>query len=289
MRPDFLRFNCAIAASVAVAAWTAGAAAQSRTLLDLQVSVDGRTWTNRVDLEVGGAATVQIRAVVSYASATSDQRPLGLAAINFQPTVSNWNVIHDRVQPFARSGENLTGGGVVDIPGTTTLFGRIIPFAMSGPSSSNPYAVHTQQVDGVSSMRLALRSAVEWPSPSAIENINGSDGIGCVQRAFGNLTARDPFFSTQVSGVVVFKYAVTIDTSSGARELQIDAPESSLSRNWQTGLREASWYSGLTDTYGRIKSEISVDGAAIRVIPGPFAAELATIMAIGTGLRRRRA
>lgn len=280
---------CAMVASTAAAVLAAPAFGQGRTLLDFQVSADGQTWSNEVIVNGQTPATVQIRASVSYLSAGSTQRPLGLASINFQPTVTNWDASRDRVRPFAAWGENLTGGAVIDFAGPLVPFGRIIPFAMTGPDQSNPYAVHTQQYGGVSSMRLALRSAREWPSPNAIENSTGTDGIACVQRAFGNLTAQDPFFSTQISRVVVFKFAITIDAASGPRSLSVDAPESSLSRNWQTGIREAAWYSGLTDTYGRIKSEISVDGAMIRVIPGPCTAGLVTILCVATPRRRRRA
>ncbi|MCX5689857.1 MAG: hypothetical protein NTV94_08780 [Planctomycetota bacterium] len=262
---------------------------QGRTILDFQVSTDGQNWRDQVTVGGTTPVTVQVRAAVSYVGTGSSQRPLGLASINFQPTLTNWNASRDHVRSFAASGENFNGGAVLDIPGPNTLYGRIMPFAMTGPGESNPYAVHVQEFGGVASMRLALRSATEWPSPHAIENSNGTDGLACAQRAFGNLTSQDPFFSTQISRVVVFKFAVTLDPSSGPRSMSVGAPESSLSRNWQTGLREAAWYSGLTDTYGRIKSEISVDDAAIQVVPGPCGAALVTIVSVGAALRRRRA
>lgn len=279
----------AFAALMTPAMVCGGAHGQGRTLLDFQVSTDGQNWGEQVRVDGSTPVTVQIRAAVSFLASVSGQRPLGLASINFQPTLSHWDPTRDRVRPFASWGENLTGGAVLDIGGSATAFGRIIPFAMTGPTESNPYAVHVQQYNGVSSMRLALRSASQWPSPTSLENSNGTDGIACVQRAFGNLTPQDPFFSTRITQVIVFKYAVTVDPNTGPRSLTVDAPDSSLSRNWQTGVREAAWYSSLTDTYGRIKSEISVDGAQIRVIPGPSAAGLAAILCLATPLRRRRA
>ena len=289
MKSWSIKLPCALAASLTLAVLSCDAHGQSRTLLDFQVSTDGQVWGEQV--VVGGTApvTVQVRAAVSFLNAGSGQRPLGLASINFQPTLTNWDPAGDRVRPFASWGENLTGGAVIDIAAPNTLYGRIIPFAMTGPAENNPYAVHVQRLHGVSSMRLALRSASAWPSPTSLENSNGTDGIACVQRAFGNLTPQDPFFSTRISEVVVFKFAVTLDPTSGPRSLTVDAPDSSLSRNWQTGLREAAWYSGLTDTYGRIKSEISVNGASIRVVPGPYAAGLAAILCLASPLRRRRA
>ena len=278
---------CAVGA-VALAMTTASVFAQGRTTLDVQVSLDGRAWSDDVTV-TGGVTTVQVRATVTYTpGSVSSNRPIGLASINFQPSITYWNASSDSVLPFAALGTNSNGGAVPDVAGARSSFGRIMPFAMTGPTSANPYVVHEQEVGGVSSMRLALRSATQWPDASGTENSAGADGIACSQRAFLNVTPQDPLFAAQTSRVVVLKYAVNIDALAGMRLMDVGSPEAGLSRNWQTGEREASWYASVSDTYGQIKGKVQVDNATIRVIPGP-AAFFMVLAAIGPAIRRRRA
>jgi hypothetical protein len=214
-------------------------------------------------------------------------RPIGLASLSFQPTVSSWIAGSDSVLPFATTGTNNSGGAVLDVAGMNAPYGRIVPFAFTGPATSNPYFVHEQQIDGVSSARIALASADLWPS-AATTSASSAEGITCEQRAYLNVTDSDPYFAAATRQVVVFKFAISLDPSRGPRTLRIDAPEMGLSRNWQTGAPEASWYSSLTDTYGRTKAPIDVHGAAIVVIPqgSVFVQGLLGMCAIAT--RRRR-
>jgi hypothetical protein len=278
---------CAVG-TVALAMMAPSAFAQGRTTLDFQVSLDGRAWSDEVAV-TAGVTKVQVRALVTYTPGSpTSNRPIGLASINFQPSITAWNASSDSVLPFAAVGTNSNGGSVSDVAGARPAFGRIMPFAMTGPTSANPYVVHQQVVGGVSSMRLALRSATQWPGESGTENSAGVDGIACSQRAFLNVTPQDPLFAAQTSRVVVLKYAVNIAASAGMRVMEVGTPEAGLSRNWQTGEREASWYASVSDTYGQIKGKVLVDNATIRVIPGP-AAFFMVLAAIGPCVRRRRA
>jgi hypothetical protein len=121
---------CAVG-TIALAMTTAPAFALGRTTLDFQVSLDGRTWSDDVVL-TAGVTTVQVRAMVTYTpAALSSNRPIGLASINFQPSITYWNASSDSVLPFAAVGTNSSGGGVPDVAGARSSFGRIMPFAMT--------------------------------------------------------------------------------------------------------------------------------------------------------------
>src|SRR4051812_45926079 len=107
--------------AVVASAGLAGAAhAVDNTQVDWQVSLDNATWQSTVDAY--GGQTVYVRAVVTY---IGTQSPVGLAALVFQPIVSNWDLTGsgadvDTLLPFVNGGRGSntsTPLGVVTNPG----------------------------------------------------------------------------------------------------------------------------------------------------------------------------
>ena len=253
------------------------------TLLDLQVSSDGIHWADQVQALPG--SQLQVRATVTLLRHGPSTSAIGLASIQFQPTIAGWIAGEDRVEPFASAGTNATGGSVPDLTGLNVPTGRIRPFAFTGPTNLDPYIAHEQQFAGRDYVRLARASAFEWPH---LESTSNSGGLVCNQRSFSNVAHDDQFrFAAQLQHVVIFKFALRIAASSGPRTLDVDAPLTGLSTDWQTGLPEATWFSSITDTYGQLRAAISVDPARIQIVPSPTVTLVGTAF-IGIMVARRR-
>ena len=266
----------------------AGAKAQT-TRLDVQTSVDGINWAggNRV-VEPGTAVKVRFKA--SFISGGSPISPIGFSSLTFQPTFSNFTS-SDVLSPFAASGNNTNGGSVLDTPNGP--FGRISPFASTGPTSSDPYFSHRQTISNVDYLRVARRSITNWvgvggtSGTAAANNFNGAGGFACAQKGVSLRTTSDPAFNGGTSDVVLVKLAFTLGAGVNPRALTIDVPQAGILRNQTTGAREASWFSSSTDNFGSIKTPVQVNVATVTVVPAP--ASLGVLL-LGTAavMRRRR-
>jgi hypothetical protein len=266
---------------VAVASGTSEGSATS--ILAMQVSVDGVSW--RSDATVQPGQRVLVRTSLSYVgNPTGSALPIGLASVFHQPTVSGWTRGSDAVLPFASFGTNATQGSVSDQPGVSGPFGRISPFAYTGPSWRDPYIGHQQDEAGTSYLRIARASATAWPS--LIEPRSSIEGLDCAQRAFPNVEPADPLFLTRITQVIVFKFAVQIGALEGPKTMTVDAPIAGLSRDPLTGLARSTWFSSRTDTYGEISTPIDVAPAFIRVIPSPLSSGVLVLSC--AWIRRRR-
>lgn len=262
------------------------------TSLQMQVSLDGQTWSNNVVVNPG--TVVDIRAVVSFVANDSTTVPIGLAALNMQPTISNWTP-QSQLRPFAASGNNLNGGAVVFTNTTSGPYGRSVPFGATGPTTVDPYMGHTQTVSGTSYLRLARSTITNWvgqgvtTGSDAANNFNGAGGIVLAQKSVGQRTAQDPAFSFQLTDLVVFKFSVLVSSLDPVNEMTVDAPLEGLIRNAATGSRAASWFTAPSDNFGSLKADISVSTATILQVPAPSTA-LGLLGAVSAfNIRRRRA
>ena len=254
---------------VSVAGMTTVASAQVTRLI-VETSLDGVSWVSGTRGAPAGS-TLQFRYVVTFDPSGTTQAPIGFAALTFQPTVSNWST-GETLAAFATTGNNLNGGSVSDSSG---LFGRIIPFAATGPTTTDPYRGHTQAVSGVNYLRLARTTITNWigvgatSGTSAANNTNGAGGVVCVQKGVNALNTSDPAFNGSISGVVLAKFGMTLSADTSPRTLVFDAPLGGMSRNTTTGVREASWYSSTSDLVGTIKGAVAVTPAEVFVCQPP--------------------
>jgi len=276
-----------------LAGLTSIAAAQSRSILDITVSLDGVTWTNELTVDRPDR-TVQVRATLTYERQDGDPTPIALASLTWQPTASNW-LAADTLLPFADRGNNSNGGGVPDIAGSPAPYGRILPFAATGPTTSDPYRGHVQLVGGINYLRIARASITSWAGDgptsgtAAANNFNGAGGLACVQKSVGNVNpSSDPAFRAGTTDVPIFKAAVQFHLAAAARTVVFDAPLSGMSRNSTTGEREASWYQSEADNFGSIKAGVIVDIATVHVLPNPGALAILAAATLTITARRRR-
>ncbi|MCX5690604.1 MAG: PEP-CTERM sorting domain-containing protein [Planctomycetota bacterium] len=264
----------------------AGAKAQT-TQLDVQTSVDGINWSSG-NRAVQPGTTVSFRFMVSYVS-SGTATPFGFSNLTFQPTISNVTT-SDTLRPFAANGNNTNGGSVLDTPNGP--FGRISPFASTGPTTSDPYIGHRQTVSGANYLRIARSAITNWvglgstTGTAAVNNFNGAGGVVCVQKGASLVSGSDPAFSRQISNLVLLKLAFTLGISTDLRTLTIDAPALGMTRNASTGAREASWFSSSTDNFGGIKTPVQVNSATLTVVPAP--ASIGVLFIGGAAMVRRR-
>ena len=276
-----------IIASIVAAAGIASMASAQITQMDVQTSLDGVNWAggNRA---VNPGTTVQFRYRVSFNANGTTATPTGFAALTFQPTVSNWGT--DTLNAFATSGNNTNGGAVTEASGQ---FGRIIPFASTGATTSDPYRGHVQSVSGTQYLRIARTTITNWvgqgltSGTSAANNFNGAGGLALVQKGFSLVTTADPAFNPAITNVVLAKFSLTLSNDGAARTLVISAPTEGMSRNATTGAREASWFSSNTDNFGSIKAAVSVADASLTVVPAPGALALLGMGGLMAARRRR--
>lgn len=289
-----------IGSLVAVAGLAAAANAQS--VLNLQVSTDGVSWSDNaaVRLATGATGTVLVRATISWTGAGA---PLGFASLTWQPVAKNARPGVDSFQAFADQGNN-TNGGAVNLDGTPLdgPFGRVMPFGATGPSGTQRYAVtsHTggsggapNDIGGNAYLRISRNDVTRWvgtgptSGTAAVNNFNGAGGVACVQKA--NPGAADPPRNNEISNVVIFQVAMTVGGvgNGQSHEIQLMAPQEGMSRNSTTGNRESSWFRDSADQSGAIKGAVEVDPATITITPAPGALALLGLGGLVAGRRRR--
>lgn len=291
-----------IGSLVAVAGLAAVANAQS--LLNLQVSTDGVNWSDNVEVRAasGVNTTVLMRALVSY---TGTLPAVGFASLTWQPTFGNVRPGVDSVQAFADQGNNTNGGSVVlDGSPMDGPFGRISPFAASGPTvgGAQRYAAiaHSGGSGGAPAgnwLRIARNDITRWmgtgptSGTSAVNNFNGAGGVACVQKSPGNVNPTvDPPFQAGITDIAIFQIALTVGGvgQGETHVISLGAPTDGMSRNGTTGAREAAWFSSLTgDNSGSTKGAVEVDGASITITPAPGALALLGLGGLVAGRRRR--
>jgi hypothetical protein len=248
----------------------AGIASAQVTRMAVETSLDGVSWSGGTRAVPAGS-TLQFRYVVTFDANGTTATPIGFAALTFQPTVSGWSA-SETLASFAAVGNNTNGGSVPEASG---LFGRITPFAATGPTTTDPYRGHTQSVSGVNYLRLARTTITNWigvgltTGTSAANNFNGAGGVVCVQKGVNALNTSDPAFNGSISGVVVARFGMTLSGDTSERTLVFDAPTAGMSRNATTGAREASWYSSASDLVGTIKGAVSVTPAQVIICQPP--------------------
>lgn len=274
--------------------------AASSTNLNLQVSLDGLSWSNQVSYNPNlGQRRVLVRALVSWNS-DDGVTPVGFAGLTWQPVVSNVRA-SDEIAPFANVGNN-TNGGAIDISSDPLNgpFGRVRPFAATGPSGLQSYIVHRHVANSGdapsgSFLRIARNDVTRWTGTGptsgtgAVNNFNGAGGLACVQKGFPQVGPTDPAFRFGSTDVLIFQFAIDaglLDPGE-SRTLGVDAPLEGMSRDSTTGARRATWFASTSDNFGSLIAAVNVTGASINLVPSPAALGLFTCGSLVMTARRR--
>ena len=201
---------------VALALFSAAGSAEGSdtyTTLSFQCSQDGVNWSNQLNL----ASSPLTRRVLLRTSVTwhSDElpEPIGFANVTFQPIFGGFRVA-DTIAPFTNAGYNGNGGSVfLDQSPLNGPFGRISPFAATGPGLGfQRYLVHEHNgTDGAPPgryLRIARHDITRWIGmgtatigTAAVNNFNGAGGIAIVQNSVPLQQAGDPGFKRGIRDV----------------------------------------------------------------------------------------
>src|SRR5262245_40191545 len=157
----------AIETALVLGVMTASVHAQS--LLTLEVSKAGKEdWHGTI--ESGPGDSIDVRVVVSY---VGDEKPLGLASVTFQPTLSNWIKGEDKLMHLVNSGwggqESVPIGAVKDEPGR---YGRIVPFATAPLDDTQRLMEYVTSIGGTTYLRVARMRSLRGGDPTVKDGIN---------------------------------------------------------------------------------------------------------------------
>jgi hypothetical protein len=287
-----------IASLVAVAGLSVAANAVVNTSLVQQVSLDGTNWTDHVQVTVGAGApatrNVFFRTLVSY---TGVGTPAGLASFVYQPTMSN-AVATDVMLPFFNGGvggnTSTPVGVLTPAQGTdTTSFGRLSPWgrtALSSTSALHGFFHTNPNGDGINFLRIAQLQVTSWIGGAG--NTTGGSGVPISQLSDVGRTTNDPAFNTSLASVYVFKWGVTLDTTSGARaaaDMVVDAPQAGFgNRNTTTGDREIYWFTNTAEATGGTRGTANITTGLVDFVLVPSPASLALLGLGGLAVGRRR-
>lgn len=281
-----------IASLVAVAGMSVAANAQVNTNVTWQVSANGIDgWAgNAQPLNVLPGSTVYVRALVSY---TGTAAPLGLASMQFQPTVSNWSGA-DTLAAFVNGGagsNTSTPIGVVTDPNSTTSFGRLSPFGRTSLNATAFLKGHTHSggaggAPAGSWLRVAQAQVTSWFGGTG--NTTGGSGIPISQLNDSGRQPIDPPFVSSLQNVVVFKMAFTLSSVDSRPDLVIDSPTEGFgNRNTTTGAREVYWFASMTEGTGSIRGTAAITTASVHVVPAPASMALLGLGGLAVARRRR--
>lgn len=294
---------------LAVAGMAMGADAGT-SRLSVQVSKDGATWSNSatVDHNAGDTGRVIVRYAMSWIPDANDTAvPIGFYAINIQPTFANVRE-SDVIAPFASQGNNVNGGGIdLDSSPLDGPFGRLRPFATTGPAATNPssmgnrYLVHTHTSGSGGApagryYRIARNDITRWMGSGpttgsmAVNNFNGSGGIVVTQKSSSIVSPNDPPFNSSIEDVVLFQIAIDVAAVGIGQShlIDLDAPLAGLNGlDITTGLHDAAWFRSSFELFGTLRGVVTVRPAQINIIPSPCALALLSMGGV-LACRRRR-
>jgi hypothetical protein len=206
----------------------------------------------------------------------------------FQPTVSGLQAADSGLgyaNGGAGSNQSSPPGYVSNAPGQ---YGRISPFARTALTTATALFnhVHNNPVgDGQRYLRVAQRQVTSWIGGTG--NTTGGSGVNVAQLANVGRTSSDPAFAFGTT-VDVFRFGLSLDTSTGERSMVFDAPLAGFgNRNSTTGEREVYWWSnaGLNGSSGDLRGTQIVFAAHI-VVPAP--AGMLGVGVLPLLMRRRR-
>jgi hypothetical protein len=268
--------------------------ANAFTSLEVELSTDNIHWSRSIQVLPG--TLVNARVVAGYEGRAS---LFGLAWVNFQPVVRNWDGPADQILPYVATGNQTSGQVAYDKPQAHQAgYGRIAPFAAismgsSGGGFDTTLVTHVQQIGADRIARIAQARTTNnigggpATGPFAFNNTNGAGGVVCSQSPFESLP--DAVRSAAMTDIVLFKFGIITDPNLSSRDIQIDLPLGGISK-FGTQAACAGWFTNASQTAAGVTYVPVVSRSAaltIRSVPAPSGFAAAAGCAC-VALRRRR-
>lgn len=246
--------------------------ANAYTALRVELSTDDLHWSQ--SLQVTPGSELRVRIVASYEGRGSVN---GLAWVNFQPVITNWWGIQDRVLPFIATGNQSNGGVAYDKPlAGQERYGRIYPFATNALGVSpggfdTSLMTHVSTVNGDRQLRIAQARTTNpigvGPTSGtfAFNNTNGAGGIVCSQPP--SESAFDGLRSTLNTDIVLFKFGMAVDPSLTERNMRVELPLGGVSK-FGTPQACAGWFTGASQSAASVTYVAAYTRAATLTVRG---------------------
>ena len=287
---------------VLLSGMVAGAATMamgSSTVLSIRASLDGVNWHSSVGLTEGGQA-VYFGYFISFHGTPGQPVPNAFANISIQPVFSGVRPGIDSVGDFATWGRN-TNGGAIDPRASygegTGGYGRIKPWASTGPISSQPYAVHTHTggsggAPAGNYFRIARNDITRWAGlgpttgTAALNNFNGAGGVVVAQ--LQRPTPSDPPRIAGTSELLVMVLKLNVGLGAwDSPSIVATVPREGVSRFATTGERVGSWWANTTENAPSIRAGFVVQEATV-YLPAPGSITALGFIVAATTRRRQR-
>lgn len=231
--------------------------------LATQVSRDGISWYDRLDVYPSEQVIVRLQV---RAANLDFVRPMGLAGVTTQPTLSGWTAGDTRL-PFSTP----NGTGVDEF--LNDQYGRVAPFSSSGMRSDSASGLLTSFVDPGGVLRFAGANA-----PTMTTNVAWGVSTGQLPLSIAGDTFHWGVIAT------VFRYAIRLDPElSTERSLVASVPLESVVQ------RRASYYwcgACTSSLLAPVRSD-TIFPAVIHVVPAGSSAIALAGSAVYLWRRRR--
>lgn len=258
---------------VAGMAVTANAQVTQRSQFEIELSTDGTTWSNALEVNPSVNSRVFARVLVSYV-ANGGPTPLFFNGGRFQPMGAGWDQAGgDTVLAY-----NPTARVVADYAANPPVLGRVF-----GATTVSAVNTHQYAFGGVNYVRFAEAAAVLHPGQgTGSNNLTGAAGIN----TSNNTLAPQP----GIADVVLFTWGMSFSaTRSGAMSFTI--PQEGMRTSGTTAnppsTRSATWVTNTSPFTSVEAPTIDTIGSTLTFVPAPGAAALLGLGGLVIGRRRR--
>jgi uncharacterized protein (TIGR03382 family) len=311
-----------IASLIAVAGMSAAANAQ---LLKMLVSTDGTNFTSSVNAAPG--QTVQVLVTASYTGTSTSVAGFGSAnfqptvsnwhaADTLLPLRQGGNTLptdgSGMIQPQFYTGASAGSGAHVQSGYVAGSYGRVNPMGrtfLTGTSALTGFVHVNPDGTGTTYLRIAQASNTNWIGGAG--NTSGGSGVNCAQLYIGGRTSTDPDFwgntdsvfddvtgwnptprvpanDIRRSNVELFRFAFTLDNTTPARDMIVDAPVAGQQLSPGTaGIRYLGYFASPSNASPTFLQAVVVQTGTVHVVPTPASLALLGLGGLVVGRRRR--
>jgi uncharacterized protein (TIGR03382 family) len=193
------------------------------------------------------------------------------------------------------------------VPGT---YGRVLPMGrafLSGTTAIQGFYHVNPNGDGVNYLRIAQAVVTDWIGVGG--NTNGLSGVNVGQLYVTGRTTSDPDFwgnndtlfdpalgwsnsgriaadDARRANVEVFRFAMTLDSTTAARTLTVDAPLAGQQLD-SNNVRYMGFYTNASQSTAGLHSAVVVQDGTISIVPTPASLALLGLGGLAVGRRRR--